>query len=283
MLGFMDLDDASARAPRSPRVLDVVCAGASSLVVGADGTPHVGGGAARTAFALARHDLQAGLATVLDDDITGRAILTKLVSAGVDIGGLVLAPPARGLVFVRGGALQSLGEWNEAPLIGIPEGWSSRVLLLSGMLPAVSHAAALCRAARAARRAGTSVVVDLHADWSEWQGRDWRSVRMLLGEADAVWASREDLTGLSLDTPSLRAAMRREAVFVCHHAGRVSATGAFGEVSHPSKLGPVDADDDFVAAIAFELVHARGSFGSSAASWSRALARGHAAVARTRR
>ncbi|MEO8796438.1 MAG: PfkB family carbohydrate kinase [Polyangiaceae bacterium] len=279
----MDLDDASARAPGPPRMFDVVCAGASSLVVGADGTMRVGGGAARTALALARHDLRAGLATVLGDDTTGRAIRTKIAATGVDVGGLVLAPPSSGLLFVRGGALQSLGEGREAPPVAIPEGWSSSVLLLSGMSPAISHAAALCKAARAARRVGTIVVVDLHADWSEWKGRNWRSVRMLLGEADVVWASSEDLAGLSLDPPSVRAAMRRDAVFVRHHVGRVSATGRFGEVSHPSKLGPVDADDDFVAAIAFELVHAQGSFGTTPAIWSRALARGHAAVVRTRR
>ncbi|MEO7110888.1 MAG: hypothetical protein ABI183_10655, partial [Polyangiaceae bacterium] len=200
------------------------------------------------------------------------------------VSAVVLAPAKSGLFFVRGGALQSLATRKEEPPVAIPEDWSSPVLLLSGMSPFVSSAAALCKAARAARRAGSIVVVDLHADWNAWKGQNWRSIRMILREADVVWASSEDLVGLNLDVASARSAMRPNAVFVSHIAGRASARGLFGEVAQSSKLGPIDADDDFVAAIAFELVHtpnAHRACGNDAAIWSRALARGCDIVART--
>jgi 2-dehydro-3-deoxygluconokinase len=276
----MNARDVSLRAglrPAGARSFDVICAGASSLDVAADGsTTRIGGGAARSALALARHDLRTGVATILADDAAGRAVHAKVAATGVDVSGVVLAPATSGLFFVRGGALQSLAEGKEEPPVAIPEGWSSPVLLLSGMSPSVSSAAALCKAARAARRVGTIVMLDLHADWNAWKGQNWRSIRMILREADVVWASNEDLIGLNLDVASARAAMRPNAVFVSHLAGRVSACGLFGEVTQKSALGPVDADDDFVAAIAFELVHApnaSGAFEKDAALWSRALAR----------
>lgn len=254
------------------RSFDVICAGASSLVVGPNGSKtRLGGGAARTALALARRDLRAGLATVLPDDAAGRSAHDTVAATGVDVSGVVLAPARSGLFFVRGGALQSLAEAKEDPPLAIPEEWSAKVLLLSGMSPSVSSAAALCKAARAARRVGATVMIDLHADWNAWKGRDWRSIRTLLREADVVWASGEDLVGLNLDVVSARAAMRANAVFVSHLAGRLSATGSFGEVACASKLGPIDADDAVVAAIAFELVHAREPFTRDPALWSRAI------------
>jgi sugar/nucleoside kinase (ribokinase family) len=259
------------------RSFDVICAGASSVEVTADGsTLRIGGGAARSALALARHDLRTGVATILADDPAGRATHAKIAATGVDVSAVVLAPATSGLFFVRGGALQSLAVGKEEPPITIPEDWSAPVLLLSGMSPSVSSAAALCKAARAARRVGAVVLVDLHADWNAWKGRNWRSIRMILREAGVVWASGEDLVGLNLDLASARATMRESAVFVSHVAGKVSARGLFGEVAHHSKLGPVDADDDLVAAIAFELVHARGASSAiekDATIWSRAFAR----------
>lgn len=256
------------------RSFDVICAGSSSLVVAADGSAtRIGGGAARTAIALARRDLRTAVATVLADDASGRTVRAKVASTGVDVTGVVLAPAQSGLFFVRGGALQSLAKGKEEPPVAIPEDWSAKVLLLSGMSPSVSSAAALCKAARAARRVGTIVMVDLHADWNAWKGQNWRSIRMILREADVVWASGEDLVGLNLDLVSARSAMRENAIFVSHLAGRISASGVFGEVTHASKRGPIDADDDCIAAVAFELVHAPGAIERDAAIWSRALTR----------
>ena len=111
---------------------------------------------------------------------------------------------------------------------------------------------------------------------------------MILREADVVWTSHEDLVGLKLDAASARASMRPGAVFAMHVLGRTSAMGNFGEVTHPAKpepkLQPFATDEDFVAAICVELRRAGNSGLNDASSWSRALARGHAAAsARTKR
>ncbi|MEO8876646.1 MAG: hypothetical protein ABI461_13730 [Polyangiaceae bacterium] len=273
----MRIDAISRSAPIGARTFDVICAGVPSFDIHSDGArTRIGGGAIRAASALVRQDLRVGLATVLQDDSVGRTVVDKLESAGIDVGGVCFSSPTSSVFFVRGGALQTLHEGKEDAPISIPEGWSSQVLLLSGMSPVVSHGAALCKAARAARRAGSTVIVDLHADWNLWRGRDWRSTRMILREADVVWASGEDLLGLDLDVPSLRAAMRPNAVLATHTLGCTSAFGSFGAVTHPSKLGPTDRDDDLVAAICFELKHAKNNGENDASLWTRALARGHA-------
>ena len=253
--------------PRKPILgahhFDVVCAG----------------NAVGVAAALSRSDLRIGLAAVLADDSAGRSTRDRIAAKGVDVSGVQLSPPTSGIFFVRGGARQTLREGKEDPPVEIPETWASDILLLSGVSPVVSHGAALCKAARAARRVGTLVVVDLHPQWETWRGRDSRSIRMLLREADVVWSSNEDLAGLHVDASSVRAALRPGAVLAMHALGKTLALGSFGEVTHPSRLGPTDDDDAFVAAICLELKRTGNSGLNDAALWSRVLARGHAATA----
>jgi sugar/nucleoside kinase (ribokinase family) len=220
---------------------------------------------------------------VLPDDTRGRALRARVADGGIDVGGVQLDGPDRGLVFVRGGARQIVSFGEEDRPIEVPEGWSSQVLLLSGMSPVLSHGAALCKAARAARRAGTLVVVDVNARWDLWQGRDSRAVRMVLREADVVWCSAQDLFGLDMDVPTLRASLRSTAVLVrSDGAGHASATGPFGEVGHTRKenipLAPLAEGDAFTAAICAELVRAGHTDEGGGALWARALRRGHAAV-----
>ena len=195
---------------------DVVCAGEAlwRLAEGEDALRlRPGGGAVKAAFALARQGLRVGLATVLADDVAGRELVAKLAARGIDVGGVELAQRSSGIVLTegRGGARQVVSFREEEQPIAIPAGWTSQVLLLSGMSPVVSHGAALCKAARAARRAGTVVVVDVNASWHLWKGRDPRNIRMVLREADVVWCSAEDLFGLDLDVASLQAALRPSA------------------------------------------------------------------------
>jgi sugar/nucleoside kinase (ribokinase family) len=242
-----------------------------------------GGGAVNAALALARQELRVGLATVLEDRSAGRGLLEKIAAAGVEVGGVSLARPNTGLVFVRGGARQALSFGQEAQPIEIPAGWSSRVLLLSGMSPVVPQAASLCKAARAARRAGSLVVVDVNARWDLWEGRDSRAIHMVLREADVVWCSAEDLFGLNMSATAIRATMRPNAVLALSDGGgRAFATGPFGEVAQSRErtalLGPTGEGEAFATAICVELARAGHAGEHSAELWARALQRGHVAA-----
>lgn len=255
------------------RGFDVICAG---------------GGAINAALALARQGLRVGLASVLTDDVSGRTLRAKVAARGVDVGGVELVTPSSGLVFMRGGARQVLSLREDEQPMTVPEAWSSRLLLLSGMSPAVSHGAALCKAARAARRAGTTVVVDVNASWDLWQGRDPRSIRMVLREADVVWCSAQDLHGLQMDVPALRATLRPNAVLVSSDGlGHASATGPFGEVADTLAKSdtptPLAEGDAFTAAICSELVQAGQTGEGGGALWARALRRAHTAASSTER
>ena len=268
------------------RGFDVVCAGDALLNVdGRDGGSGLrpGGGAISAALAVAAQGLRVGLVTVLPDDTRGRALLARVAEKGIDVGGVAPDRPARGILFVRGGARQIVSSGEEDAPIDVPQGWSSQVLLLSGMSPVVSHGAALCKAARAARRAGTIVVVDVNARWDLWKGRDSRATRMVLREADVVWCTSQDLFGLGMDVPTLRASLRKTAVLVWSDgAGHTSATGPLLEVTHTregsSPLAPLVEGDAFTAAICCELARAGHTDESGGALWARALRRGHAAV-----
>jgi 2-dehydro-3-deoxygluconokinase len=288
------------------RAFDVICAG-EALVSVADGAGiaeplrfRLGGGALNAALALARQGLRVGLATVLSDDTLGRALKERIAAAGVDVGGVELAQPSPGIVFVRGGARQVLSAGDEERPVSIPEGWSSHVLLLSGMSPVISHGAALCKAARAGRRAGSVVVVDVNARWDLWEGRDARSILMVLREADVVWCSGEDLFGLNMDAAAVHAAMRKNAVLALSDgAGSAFATGPFGEVVSATSardsrepraaapptpaalfdaLGGADGGDAFATAICAELARAGHAGEESGDLWKRALQRGHEAA-----
>jgi sugar/nucleoside kinase (ribokinase family) len=268
------------------RAFDVICAGDAFLdVAGRDGALGFlpGGGAITAALAVAGQGLRVGLVTVLPDDTQGRALRARIAAGGVDVGGVQVRRPDPGLIFIRGGARQVVSSGEEDGPIDVPEGWSSQVLLLSGMSPVVSHGAALCKAARAARRAGTLVVVDIGARWDLWRGRDARAIRMVLREADTVWCTAQDLFGLGLDAAALRASLRKTAVLVWSDgAGRTSATGPFGEVTQARKecsiLAPLAEGDAFAAAICAELARAGQSGEGGGGLWARALRRGHALV-----
>lgn len=270
------------------RAFDVICAGEASWSVddvearGATPRLRPGGGAVGSALALARQGLRVGLATVLENDSFGRHLRDKLSAAGIDTEGVELAQPASGIVFVRGGARQVVSLREQEQAVTVPAHWSSQVLLLSGMSPVVAHGAALCKAARAARRAGSIVVVDVNARWDLWVGRDARSIRMILREADVVWASAEDMFGLDMNMAAMRAALRPTAVLASSDgAGSAFAVGPFGEVARsPSdvRLPPTGEGDAFATAICAELARAGKVDDENAELWSRALRRGHEAA-----
>ena len=280
---------ASPIAPPLPRAFDVICAGEALWSVD-DAEPRnasaprvrPGGGAVSSALALARQGLRVGLATVLENDSLGRQVRERVAAAGIDTAGVELAQPTSGIVFVRGGARQAVSQREQEQPVSVPAHWSSQVLLLSGMSPVVSHGAALCMAARTARRAGSVVVVDVNARWDLWAGRDARSIRMILREADVVWASAEDLFGLRMDAAAMRAALRPDAVLASSDgAGSAFASGPFGEVVRsPSvqPLSPTGEGDTFATAICAELARAENANEQNEELWARALGRGYEAA-----
>ncbi len=273
------------------RSFDVICAGEPSWKLAALGgsravrTPasllRPGGGAVGVALGLARRGLRVGLATVLTDDAFGRDSLERLARLGVDVGGVTLARPRGGLVMVdaQGGARPAVAEAEERPPLELPEGWSASVLLLSGLSPVVAHAAALCKAARAARRDGSVVVLDFDASLHAWAGREPRTIRMVLREVDVARCSLADLAVLGTDAATVRAALRPSAVLVLNatHGGLV-ATGPFGEVAamapQGERPGGPGSGDALTAALCAELTSSGDPGESASARWSRALQRG---------
>jgi 2-dehydro-3-deoxygluconokinase len=258
---------AAVEAPDT--AFDVICAGEATLSMSAPRGAlasslrlEPGGGAVNVAMSLAKRGLRVGLATSLGDDMFGRALRDRIAAAGVDTGGVSLAPPRTGLVLLHGagGARHVLSYRGEDEPATIPEGWSAKVLLLSGLSPVVSHGAALCRAARAARRKGTTVVVDANARLEAWAGRDARAVNSVLREADVVRCSTADLAVLGLDVDLVRAAMRKTAILVGGNAlGDAWAIGPFGEVVEKRGAAasrPLGGGDALTASICAELARA---------------------------
>jgi len=247
-----------------------------------------GGGPITVALALARQGLRVGLATVLADDTCGRDNAERIAAAGVDVGGVVFARPVKGFVVIdsSGGANQVPSDAEEEPPLEVPFGWSSQVLLLSGLSPVVSHAAAVCKAARAARRAGSFVLIDFNASLHLWAGRDPRTIRMVLREVDAARCSLADLAVLGMDVVAVRAALRSGAVLVVSDGvGGTVATGSFGDVSfvaaQGTRLRTTVPGDVCTAAICAELTRRAEPGESASALWFRALKRGHAFASTT--
>lgn len=244
-----------------------------------------GGGPVSVALALASEGLRVGLSTVLADDTFGRGCVEKLAASGVDVAGVSLARPRAGVVRVdaSGSATPLPNDAEKEPPLEVPAGWSSQVLLLSGLSPLVPHAAALCKAARAARRRGAFVLLDFNASLHVWAGRDPRTIRMVLREVDAARCGVADLAVLGTDAPTVRAALRPSAVLVVGDgAGGAVATGPFGEVTFVPPAGTrrrkAGGGDACTAAICAELSRP-GEVGESAgARWARALRRGYGAA-----
>jgi len=206
----------------------------------------------------------------------------QLEQLRVDTAGVVLQAD-RPLIVRSSGDTQEGNEpfastTDRSPMIEIPAHWTAQVLLLSGVSPFVARAAAFCKAARAARRQGAIVVLDLDVRWRLWRGKDPRTVHMILREVDVVWGSAEDLFGLNLDAQTLASLLRMNAVFAgTDGAGAARARGAFGEVVRTAKddvaIPPVGEGDAIAIAICTEL--ARAQTADFAELWARALERGY--------
>jgi sugar/nucleoside kinase (ribokinase family) len=183
---------------------DVVCMGEATLSVGKQGKLVPSGGALNASVALARAGLRVGLCAALPEEPAVREIASNLRAIGVDASGIAM--------IARPPSIVAKPE-DDVPL-EVPSGWSARLLLVSGLPSALEPLAALCRAARAARRAGGFVVVDVNARRTIWNGHDPRTMHGLLREADLVRCSTADLLALWTDAASLQAAMRPRSLLV---------------------------------------------------------------------
>jgi fructokinase/2-dehydro-3-deoxygluconokinase len=195
--------------------------------------PAVSVGLLNVARMLARMQVRVGLTTVLEDDRFGRALLAETAALGIDIGGVKLAPPVTDVVVVDGAGGQSclISDGGTRPDLQIPPSWSSEVLLLSGLSAVTSRLAAFCKAARAARRDGTVVVLDVVGSLHHWADRDPRVISMVLREADVVRCSLLELAVIGTDVATVRRAMRSNATLVINDDLDATAIGPFGEVS----------------------------------------------------
>lgn len=224
-------------------VFDVICAGDSAWniddIAARENRVRVrpGASAVKVAGSLARRGLRVGLATVLADDRWSRELVHRLAEAGVDVSAVSITATPPTLVLVRGvasGEIVPVRPSDAQPAFSIPAHWSSQVLLLSGLTPLVPHAAALCRSARAAHRAGALVVIDVDARWHLWSRQDPRAIRSVLREADVVACTYDDLVALGADVSTLRQSLREGAVLVLSdRTGLVRAHGPFGELVVP--------------------------------------------------
>ncbi len=132
-----------------------------------------GGAAVNVALALAKRGWKAGLAATVGADALGEALVARVAARGVSTTLVERAPPRTGLAFLEqpGGLASVVGyrHADEAPP-ALPTRWRARVLVLTGLLPSAAQAESFGAAARAARRRGTRVVVDLNARPRMWRG-----------------------------------------------------------------------------------------------------------------
>jgi sugar/nucleoside kinase (ribokinase family) len=221
---------------------------------------------------LTASGLHVALVAVLEDDRRTRAVLEEMAACKVEVGAVKLVPVSTGLVVVdASGALSGLvSDRGRMGQVSIPPSWSSRVLLLSGLSPITSRLAALCKAARKARREGSTIVLDLVGRLRDWNGHDPRVISMLLREADVVCCSLFDLAAIGTDATTVRRAMRRTATLVLDHDDSGTAVGTFGEVRVPS---PAPSAAEILAATCIEYARPGGPGETPAARWHRILRR----------
>lgn len=243
-----------------------------------------GGAAVNVAMGVAGRGGRAGVCAVVGRDALGEALRERLAEAGVWAEGVSGALDRTGVLFAeRGdGGSRFVGyRGAEEPAPGLPGGWEARVVVLTGLMPGVDHARVWAEAARQARGRGARVVVDVNARPRVWRGRDAGVVMEVVGEADVVKASEEDLRVLGVDETFLRGEMRGNAVLVVTAgAGAARAMGGFGEVAR-EPVGVLTGDalgagDAFTAGMVLSLLRA-GAL-EEGAVWESALRQGHAAA-----
>jgi sugar/nucleoside kinase (ribokinase family) len=270
-----------ARILDTPRrkTFDAICAGEPlwrTVKPSRGGAPVASARLLAVTRMLAQTGARVGLATALADDRAARASVADVAALGVDVGAVTFGASAASLVVVdaSGGQSPLLEDERRETDLEIPASWSAQVLFLSGLSAVTSQLAALCKAARRARRNGTVVVLDVVGSLRHWAGRDARVISMVLHEADVVCCSVMDLAVIGTDSAAVRRAMRPSATLVVSDAEGATAIGAFGELTSKAPRESL-ADEAFAdaipAAICAEYARPRAVAESTSARWHRIL------------
>jgi sugar/nucleoside kinase (ribokinase family) len=242
-----------------------------------------GGAAVNVAVRLAKRGRAVGLAAAVGADVLGEALTARVSARGVDVSLVERAPQRTGVVFVehlaRGRRIVGYRDADE-PTPRLAPGWQARVLFVTGLGPVEEQAARFGEAAREARRQGALVVVDANARPRLWRGRAPGAALDVLGEADVVKASADDLATMDLTVPQARARLRADAVLVqTAGAGEATAVGAFGEARRAPRAleasDPMGAGDAFATGLLLALLDADATAPRDASWWEGALRRGH--------
>jgi sugar/nucleoside kinase (ribokinase family) len=252
-----------------------------------------GGGAVNMALALAGAGHRVALAAAVGVDALGDALVARVAAAGVDTSLVARSPARTGVAFVQTSPLRVVTHRaaDEVPP-SLPRVWRARVLAISGLLPSAAQASSFEAAARAARRRGARVVVDLNARPRFWRGvRDVEPFLRWLRLAHLIKASTDDLELLAstIAQPSWPTTLATTLV-VTDGAGPVRARGELvergelGELVVPTRrlADPqcaLGAGDAFTAGMIDALLgspdHEEG-----AVAWREVLLRGHALARR---
>lgn len=192
----------------SQLVLDVTCVGPCRLSRTAAARGESGAfsvrGALEVAALLSEAELSVGLASQMDGAVIHGVLARHAASLGILMG------PWRGLRPTSQGNDPSAR--IEREMFSIPERWHSNVLVISGIDASVARAGNLCRLARAFRREGAVVIVDLRSELAWSHERSPLVVRSLLRESDVVRVRREDIDMLQLVLADFFAMVRPDGV-----------------------------------------------------------------------
>lgn len=269
------------------KTFDVICLGELVSTVRSGPTSAYGpvrsgaSGIVGSALALARRALRVGLVTSFPDDVAGRELHERVRAARIDTSAVTNEPPRSGILLLEGtrsGRGREVVPYRERELLlEVPSEWAASVLLLSGVSPSVSLGASLCRAARAARRAGSTVVLELRARFHAWKGRDARLLHALLSEVDVVRGRIDDLAVLALEEHDLRRRMRDDATLLLEHeGGTMVASSSRGSVvvrRADERAGGSPQGDAIGAELVVDLVRDGRAVLSRGSSWETLAAR----------
>ena len=251
-----------------------------------------GGAAVNVALALAEQGLRVGVAAAVSADALGQALRARLAAAGVATAHVTTAPGRTSLVVIervegerRIVSYRCKDEPGQHEAV-LPDGFATRLLFLTGLLPSPSQRKVWRAATSDARRQRIPVVIDVNARPRMWAGVDSASALRVLRSADVVKCSADDLAALGLGTPdraipALRASLRPRATFVLTDGPRPAlAIGRFGAVEarcRPARaVDPTGCGDAFSAALLAAMATAGPDEITKASFWSAALRRGHA-------